>query len=408
MRNGAWGSLNNHARMLRIVCVVGLGLVGACSSDPVTLQCPTGKTCGFTAISGGYEHTCAIYGVVAGSDDDYGQVMCWGENSDGRCGDSSGFGESQARHPLVVADLNDAVAISAGGTQSCALRANGEVVCWGGNRFGELDFVTEDGSFAPVTRTFPPSAAAERVQLAAGGTSAGGTTCARDQNQELWCWGRNHDNQIRTGESEAQDVPFQIQGISDARDVSVAQDYTCAVNDNALLCWGASFGTAPSRIDVPVSEQGSGLLSSNGFMTCLRGDSDIKCFTGFYGPQHVADIVSTPIRGAVAIATGSEHACALRDTSNVVCWGNNANGRLGLGTQADAQDPTNELDLDDVSLTDASGDALTVMQIAAGARHSCAIDSAHDIYCWGDNSRGQLGDGSETSSSTPQLVQLSL
>lgn len=380
------------------ILITALVLI-ACGDDPSKLECPANMTCGFTSIAAGYEHTCAIYGVVAGANTDYGQVVCWGENRDGRCGAATGVGEAQAKQPVIVPDLSDAVAIAAGGTQSCALRASGTISCWGSNSFGELGDGEADGSFSPVDPKFP-TVARDVEQVAAGGSSLGGTTCVRDGAQRVWCWGRNHEKQVRPTTSEIQDVPIQIQGIESASDLAVGQDFVCAVNGGSVQCWGDGFGSAASTVAIDADAIDGALLSAKGFMACMRGAASVKCFTNF------DDIVTTPIVGARQVSTGALHTCALRDNNRVVCWGNPGNGRLGLGSMPDENDPTNEFNLADVVLMNASGDELTVEQIESGASHTCAVDSEHEIYCWGDNGQGQLGDGTETSRPTPTLVRV--
>jgi alpha-tubulin suppressor-like RCC1 family protein len=378
--------------------LVGVWLT-ACGDDPSKLQCPTGETCGFTSIAAGYEHTCAIYGVVEGTTTDYGQVVCWGENRDGRCGAATGLGEARARQPMIVPDLNDAVSIAAGGTQTCAQRATGAMVCWGGNAFGELGDGEADGSFAPVNPKFPTSAR-DVKQIAAGGSSLGGTTCMRDAGQRVWCWGRNQEKQVRPTTAEAQDVPVQIDRVDAASDLAIGQDFVCAINGGQVQCWGDGFGSAASPVRIDAEAIDGTLLSAKGFMACVRGALDVKCFTNF------DDIVSTPVAGALQVSAGALHTCALRSNNRVVCWGNPGNGRLGLGATPDASDPTNEANLADVVLMNATGDDLIIEQVASGASHSCALDSEHEIYCWGDNGQGQLGNGSETSQPTATLVRL--
>lgn len=382
---------------MRFGALFAVLLLVACGDEPSKLECPT-AACGFTQLSVGYEHSCAIYSAVAGDADDYGQVVCWGENRDGRCGAATGAGEAQARQPVVVADLNDAVSISAGGTQTCVLRASGKIACWGSNLFGELGDGEDDGSFAPVDVKFPVSAK-DIVQIASGGSSLGGTSCARDTDRQLWCWGRNQEKQVRPSDMETQEVPIQIQGVDAASDISIGQDFVCSIIGGQLKCWGNEFGTAPSNI-TRVTNPIIGSLSSKGFVTCARTADDVQCFTNF------DDRVSTPIAGALQVATGAEHTCALRDTRDVVCWGHPGSGRLGLGSAVNGDDPTNELTLANVTLANVNGDALTIDQIGSGASHSCALDTEHDIYCWGDNAQGQIGDGSETSRSVPTLVQI--
>jgi alpha-tubulin suppressor-like RCC1 family protein len=197
-----------------------------------------------------------------------------------------------------------------------------------------------------------------------------------------------------------QDVPIRIDRVDTASDVAVGQDFACAANGGHVQCWGNGFGSAASSVAIDADPIDGPLMSAKGFMACVRGATGVKCFTSF------DDIVTTPIAGARQVSTGARHTCALRDDSNVVCWGNAGNGRLGLGSSADATDPTNELNLADVVLTNGNGDNLVVEHIAAGARHTCAIDSEHEIYCWGDNGQGQVGDGTETSRPTPILVRI--
>ncbi|HEY0251165.1 MAG TPA: hypothetical protein VGC41_06540, partial [Kofleriaceae bacterium] len=89
---------------------------------------------------------------------------------------------------------------------------------------------------------------------------------------------------------------------------------------------------------------------------------------------------------ATAIATGSEHACAVRDDGSVWCWGRNDFGQVGDGTTTDR-----------VSPMQVHGVA-NAKQVVAGDTHSCAIDATGAVFCWGHNASGQLGDGSTTDS----------
>ena len=92
----------------------------------------------------------------------------------------------------------------------------------------------------------------------------------------------------------------------------------------------------------------------------------------------------------VKISLGSESTCILTKDGGVKCWGDNAFGQLGNGTKTDSLSPV-----------DVTGLTSEVLAISTGAYHACALTTAHGIKCWGDNRRGQLGDGSFNSSSTP-------
>jgi alpha-tubulin suppressor-like RCC1 family protein len=94
------------------------------------------------------------------------------------------------------------------------------------------------------------------------------------------------------------------------------------------------------------------------------------------------------------IAAGQNHTCVLLPTGGVKCWGLNSNGQLGNGNYANSNIP--------VPVTGLSGS--TVIAIACGNEHTCAVLSDGTVKCWGINDAGQLGDGSNTTSNIPVNV----
>ena len=87
-------------------------------------------------------------------------------------------------------------------------------------------------------------------------------------------------------------------------------------------------------------------------------------------------------RGARALTRGARHGCVLSTSDGVKCWGYNYYGQLGDGTNANRS-----------AAVDVSGLDGGVSAVSAGAFHTCALTSDRGVECWGDNSRGQLGDG---------------
>ncbi|MEI2711383.1 MAG: CARDB domain-containing protein [Chitinophagaceae bacterium] len=108
-----------------------------------------------------------------------------------------------------------------------------------------------------------------------------------------------------------------------------------------------------------------GLLSAAVLGLCLQAD-----------PASAADPLI-----AQTVTTGQAHTCAIQNSGQAVCWGNNYQGQLGTGNAADRLVPTPVQ-----GITDA-------IAISAGGHHTCAIRTSGQAYCWGSNSSGQIGDG---------------
>ena len=103
--------------------------------------------------------------------------------------------------------------------------------------------------------------------------------------------------------------------------------------------------------------------------------------------------VSGLTSGVTALTAGQKHTCAVTIAGAVKCWGLNDKGQLGDGTATDRSLP--------VSVTGLPGAAGA---IAAGERHTCAVTTGGAVLCWGYNSDGQLGDGSQTDRTGPVAV----
>lgn len=91
-------------------------------------------------------------------------------------------------------------------------------------------------------------------------------------------------------------------------------------------------------------------------------------------------------------AAAGTHTCVVKANTTVACWGDNSNGQLGDGTTTDRRNPTPVAGLSGVTA------------ITAGATHTCAATSNGTAYCWGGNGLGQLGDGTTTPRLAPTQV----
>ena len=111
------------------------------------------------------------------------------------------------------------------------------------------------------------------------------------------------------------------------------------------------------------------------------------------------------ITNAAAISAGSRHSCAVLSDATVQCWGGNRQGQLGNGTKTDftAPGPVSSINGKETTSTVPVTDfgIANVAAIAAGYNHNCALLRSGKVHCWGDNSVGQLGNGTWIDSSVP-------
>jgi alpha-tubulin suppressor-like RCC1 family protein len=165
---------------------------------------------------------------------------------------------------------------------------------------------------------------------------------------------------------------------------------------------GVVVGTGGSSVSVPCSPGAvvvKAIAAGQAHTCVLLTSGKVRCWGTNNqgqlgdGTTRSRDINRKPmvdvLTGVQEIATGSWHSCALMTTSGVRCWGENSEGQLGDGTTTN-------------SLSPPTSDVLTGVQaITAGELHTCALTSTGGVRCWGYNTYGQLGDSTTTNCSSP-------
>ncbi len=253
-----------------------------------------------------------------------------------------------------------ASAVSIGGYHSCALMSDSSVRCWGQNSEGQVG----SGSVGPFA--IPDATRVVGLNGVREVDAGLQTTCAVTNDLYAYCWGTDTFGQLgdgAVGAPSATGTPQQVPGLSDVRALGVGERHACAVNNGGqVLCWG----------DDQNGQLGDG----------TAGSPSIRAT-----PAPVLGVT-----GAVDVAAGPDHSCALIDDGSVQCWGNDTGGVLGDGLVGS---PTIRAFAADVA--GLSG----AQSIAAGADSTCVALTSGGAACWGADSVGQLGDGSPNNSFQP-------
>jgi alpha-tubulin suppressor-like RCC1 family protein len=335
-----------------------------------------GKTVVQMAV--GFSHSLAL--------DSAGQVYACGFNANGHLGDGS---TTQRLFPVAVnISVSSAlygktvIRIAAGSTFSLAVDSSGQVYTWGGNTNGQLGDGTTTQRLLPVVVSISASSALNGktiVQISAGNSHA----LALDSSGKVYAWGNNANGQLGDGTATQRLLP-----------VVVSISSSSALNGKTIVLISA--GNVHSLA-----------LDSAGQVYAWGNNANGKLGDGTMNqrvfPVAVNVSTSSALNGktVVQISAGNAHSLAVDSAGQVYAWGGNTNGRLGDGTT------TNQLLPVAVNVSTSSAlNGKTITQVSAST-HSFAVDSAGQVYAWGSNSNGQLGDGTTTNQLLPVAVNVS-
>jgi alpha-tubulin suppressor-like RCC1 family protein len=364
---------------------------------------------GVAEVSVGLDFACALTA--------FGSVECWGDGTRGQLGNGQ---QAVSPVPVQVQGLTSGViALSAGAASACAIKGDGAVVCWGYAADGELG----DGFAVADSGALGGSGGASTVPVRVVGLSGpavavatGEAPCVATRAGSVECWGIVAELALR---------PVSVTDVNVATSVTTggsltSGEFACAVDDTGQVgCWGGNGsgqlgdGTTTSGA-IPVLNE---LLFTGSTAVSGGTNSDFACGVSSglaycWGDNHSGQLgnrskVSSPTPVAVegltgtvtSVAAGGDFACAITNGGDagpsgaLHCWGNNTYGQLGNGTTTTSSSPVAVKGL-------ASG----VVAVSLGAESSCALLSDGTVDCWGNDSYGQLGDGKTATSLSPTPV----
>jgi alpha-tubulin suppressor-like RCC1 family protein len=290
----------------------------------------------FASVAAGGEHNLAI--------DVNGGLWAWGLNYEGQLGD----GTTQHRSsPIKVMDGTRFKSIAVGFTFSLAIDTSGGLWAWGNNINSELGIGRVGGTRIAPTRVKSDT---RFTSIAAEGWHS----LAIDEDGGLWAWGSNQEGQLGDGTTQRRNTPIKIKDGTRFRGIAASSFYSLAIDENGdVWAWGN--------------------------WSWNRKDGDGK-----------VSVVTTPTKinegyNFTSITTSKVHSLAIDNRGELWGWGYNFYGQLGIGKNYDWKTEPTKIQ-----------GGTRFVSVSAGHDHSIALDRSGNIWAWGENVCGQIGDGTVT------------
>ncbi len=335
-------------------------------------------------------------------------ALAWGQNAFGQLGDGT---TTDRLVPDLASGLNNlTVAVAAGAQHSLALLSDGTVRAWGSNGNGELGDGTTIQRLTPV-----PVMGLTGVRAVTAGANY---SLALLSDGTVRAWGRNDSGQLGDGTTTERHTPVKVKSLTGVTAISAASGVGGAsslalLNDGTVRAWGHNSagqlgdGTTTERftaVKVKRLTKVKAISESTFHGLALLASGKVKAW-GSNAFGQLGDGTTVPFRltpvvvkgglaGGKAISAGDSFSVALLKDGTVRTWGRGGDGELGNGVTTNQPLP--------VAVTGLSG----VTAISAGEAHVLALlSAAQQLWAWGRNTSGQLGNNTTTNSAVPVQVQ---
>jgi len=362
-------------------------------------------------------------GMVSGRSDNTvavatdGRVWSWGANFNGLLGDGTTVAKSSPVLVPKVMGMKRIIKVETGENFTLALDESGCLWGWGSNNYNVLSSTNTTRFLAPIKLGF---------KTPISDFSCGyGHVIATDREGKIWVWGSNYYGQLGLGHTNTVLAPTELSrpsGMSEVIDVE-ASTYSCYAVDSTgkVWSWGSNSngrlgdGTITSRSTPVAVSLTTGMptirsiSSTDGHVLALGADGTLWAWgyngygqlgNGNTSSSYVPVFVSSGFSLGTKIAAGSNHSMLISQTGQVWSWGRNSYGQLGNGTTTNSYTPV---------LSSAVTDWNSLIMISAGKSHSLALKSDGSLWSWGYNYYGQLGHGNTSSLMVPtKLLNLKL
>ena len=351
-----------------------------------------------------------------------GKVFSWGSNQDGKLGDGNSSNANNVNVPVAVKTEGTPMKgktisqISSGYVHNLALSMDGKVYAWGNNSDGQLGDGTINNRNVPVAvkTTGTDMDGKTIVQVSVGSYH----NVALSSDGKLYAWGNNSDGQLGDGTINNRNVPVAVKTTGTDMDgktivqVSAGDEHTIALDaEGNIYEWGTVRGSY-SRNTTPQLFNVVGTVIANKIITKVVAGSHYSVAITSDGTVYAWGSNSNfginskiPVKldfsgkNIESISLGNLHALAIASDGTVYAWGSNFYGQLGNGTNASSTVPVKVNTIGGLPTNKA-------LKVDAGYSHSLVVTTNGDVYAWGNNLCGQFGNGMNVRSfSTPVPVK---
>lgn len=375
-----------------------------------TLVAPVGQTARVSADAGdvgqtnravaarmsvGNNHACYVAS---------GLVYCWGSNNQGQLGQDH-TEITRSATPLLIPNLTGVTQVAAGANHTCILKSDGSVHCFGASG-PQIGNNSSGVTYQPL----------QVISSGATSVTAGGShSCAVLTGGEVRCWGSGWNGQLGDGSTSTSHTPVRALSTSEpAVAVSAGDNHTCALMvSSGVTCWGnnmsgqvgnGSFSNqlSPAAVELDAGGQLTGAVAvsaGNTHSCAVTGNGGAFCWganmyqelgsaTAQGGSNNKAHAVrasrgsSSPISDAAGISAGTYYTCLLRTSGAAACFGQNDKGQIGNGESGSQANQGPET----------VANVSSALAVTTGLDSACAV-TASTIWCWGNAASGRLGNG---------------
>lgn len=307
--------------------------------------------------------------------------------------------------PVKVAEVEDAIAIAAGGSMTCALTKGSKLICWGFRQDEPRAITIPAGAAAPTPAAPAPRAPRPAISAALGvgvcvrtaegvlrhvpmrdGAGLGAPTGRTPDVADLLCLPTAVCERMRAGtigcaSTDGQPVWGGVPQPDDAPGALTAMfGLACLLRADGVARCGPGFGSQNQNTRVANALSAAGAISDLAGACAVYGDGALRCVD----PNKMGEPPSVVLEG-VANADGpwgqpAQSGCAAMRDGTVKCLGDNSWGQRGAAQAATQPAVANTID-----------GLAEVEEVAGGGRHFCARTKAGEVFCWGLATRGETG-----------------